>query len=73
MATTGQVSTKTGGAAARWYALSPDDVAARLGVDAGGGLSAASAGQRLQKNGPNALPAEKTVPGWRRFLDQYAG
>ena len=25
----------------------------------------------MQQNGPNALPAEKTVPGWRRFLDEY--
>jgi Ca2+-transporting ATPase len=36
-----------------------------------GGLSAAKAAERLQQNGPNALPAEKTVPGWRRFVDQY--
>ena len=45
--------------------------AGRLGVDAVGGLSAAKAAERLQQNGPNALPAEKTVPGWRRFVDQY--
>ena len=70
MATTGQVST-SGGAAARWYALSADDVAQRLGPDPVGGLSAATAADRLQKNGPNALPAEKAVPGWRRFLEQY--
>jgi len=70
MATTGQVST-SGGAAARWYALSADDVAQRLGADPVGGLSAATAADRLQKNGPNALPAEKAVPGWRRFLEQY--
>jgi len=70
MATTGQVST-SGGAAARWYALSADDVAERLGADPVGGLSAATAADRLQKNGPNALPAEKAVPGWRRFLEQY--
>ena len=43
----------------------------RLGVDPARGLTAASAAQRLQQNGPNALPAEKTVPGWRRFLDEY--
>ena len=68
MTTTGQVSSTTG---VRWHALSPDEVAERLGVDAAGGLTAATAAQRLQQNGPNALPAEKTVPGWRRFLDEY--
>ena len=55
----------------RWYAMAPGDVADRLGVDAAGGLTAATAAQRLQQNGPNALPAEKAVPGWRRFLDEY--
>ena len=69
---TSQVSSRTKPAATRWYALSPDDVAGRLGVDPAGGLSAATAAERLQQNGPNALPAEKTVPGWRRFVDQYA-
>ncbi|MBL8927417.1 MAG: cation-translocating P-type ATPase, partial [Pseudonocardia sp.] len=68
---TSQVSSRTKPATARWYALSDEDVAGRLGVDVAGGLSAATAAERLQQNGPNALPAEKTVPGWRRFLDQY--
>ena len=71
MAMTSQVSSRTKPAATRWYALSAEDVAGRLGVDAAGGLSAAKAAERLQQNGPNALPAEKTVPGWRRFVDQY--
>ena len=35
------------------------------------GLSAAKAAELLQKNGPNALPAEKPKPGWRRFLGEY--
>ena len=56
----------------RWYALSGDDVAKRLDVDPDRGLSAAKAVELLQTDGPNALPAEKTTPGWRRFLDQYA-
>ena len=43
----------------------------RLGVDPAAGLAAAKAAELLQKNGPNALPAEKAAPGWRRFLDQY--
>jgi P-type Ca2+ transporter type 2C len=68
---TSQVSSRTKPAATRWYALPPEDVAGQLGVDAVGGLSAAKAAERLQQNGPNALPAEKTVPGWRRFVDQY--
>ena len=56
----------------RWYALSADDVAERLGVDPAGGLAAATAAERLRRDGPNALPAEEAVPGWRRFLEQYA-
>src|SRR6476619_8668059 len=69
--TTGQVPTATATAVTRWHALSPDDVASRLGVDRSDGLTAMTAGERLRLNGPNALPAEKTVPGWRRFLDEY--
>ena len=71
MSTTVQASTAAGGTAARWHALSPDAAASKLGVEPALGLSAATAAQRLQQNGSNALPAEKTVPGWRRFLDQY--
>ena len=55
----------------QWYALSPDEVAQRLGVDPARGLSATKAGELLQQNGPNALPAEKPPPGWQRFLAQY--
>ncbi len=58
-------------AAGRWYALSADEVATKLGVDPAGGLSAAKAAELLKKNGPNSLPAEKGEAGWRRFLDQY--
>jgi Ca2+-transporting ATPase len=71
MATTGPVSVNAGGTTQRWYALSADDVAARLGVDPAAGLTAAKAAELLAKDGPNALPAEKGEPGWRRFLDQY--
>ncbi len=56
----------------RWYSLGGDEVAKRLGVDPDSGLSAAEAAERLRKDGPNALPAEKSTPGWRRFLNQYA-
>ena len=54
-----------------WYALAPEDVGKRLDVDPTQGLSAAKAAELLQKNGPNALPAEPTVPGWKQFLAQY--
>ena len=54
-----------------WYALSPDEVAAALGVDPATGLSSARAAKLMRDNGPNALPEEKALPGWRRFLDQY--
>src|SRR6185437_7331079 len=57
--------------AGRWYALSPDAVAAALGVDPAAGLGAARAVGLLRDNGPNSLPEEKPQPGWRRFLDQY--
>src|SRR5215468_4696757 len=55
----------------RWYARSPDEVAAGLGVDPATGLSAARAAELLAAGGPNALPEEKPKPGWQRFLDQY--
>ena len=71
MATTDKAAAAAAGTAERWYALSADDVAAKLGVDPASGLSAAKAAELLQKNGPNALPGEKGEPGWRRFLDQY--
>ena len=57
--------------AAAWYALSADDVAEKLGVDPDEGLSAAKAAELLEKNGPNALPAEAAPPGWQQFLAQY--
>ena len=56
----------------RWYSLSPDDVASRLGVDPSAGLSGDQAATLLEQHGPNALPAEAQVPGWRRFVDQYS-
>jgi Ca2+-transporting ATPase len=61
----------TGATATAWYGLSAEDVAKRLDVDPGQGLSAAKAAELLQKNGPNALPAEAVVPEWKRFLSQY--
>jgi P-type Ca2+ transporter type 2C len=54
-----------------WYRRSPEDVARTLGVEVDYGLSAAKAAELLRANGPNELPAEKQVPGWRRFIDEY--
>ncbi len=54
-----------------WYARSPEQVAADLGVDPEVGLTAARAAELLAANGPNALPEEKPKPAWRRFLNQY--
>ena len=54
-----------------WYALAPEEVPKRLDVDPAQGLPATRAAELLQQNGPNALPAEATVPGWKQFLAQY--
>jgi Ca2+-transporting ATPase len=54
-----------------WYARSAEDVAAQLGVDPKIGLTAGRAAESLRSEGPNALPEEKPIPGWRRFVDQY--
>lgn len=56
---------------APWYARPADEVAAALGVDPKVGLPADRAVELLASQGPNALPEEKPVPGWRRFLDEY--
>src|SRR4051812_8281299 len=72
MAVTNPVPVSTGGSADKWYALSPDAVVERLGVDPAIGLDASAAAEMLQTDGPNALPAEAGIPGWRRFVEQYA-
>jgi Ca2+-transporting ATPase len=55
----------------RWYSVFAEDVPARLGVDPAVGLSAEQAAELLARDGPNALPVEQPVPGWRRFVGQY--
>lgn len=57
--------------AAGWYSASIEDVASKLGVDPAVGLSSQRAAELLDRDGPNALPAEEQVPGWRRFVEQY--
>jgi Ca2+-transporting ATPase len=54
-----------------WYGVSAQDVAKRLGVDPTVGLSSDRARALLDQHGPNTLPTEPPVPGWRRFVDQY--
>ena len=54
-----------------WYGIEAGDVASQLGVDVAQGLSAAEAGSRLERNGPNALPVEKPPSGLVRFVSQY--
>ena len=57
--------------AEQWYAVAPDEVQTRLRVDPAAGLTSQQAADLLAENGPNALPAEAQVPGWRRFVEQY--
>ena len=54
-----------------WYTATPDEVAARLDVDPASGLSRARAAELLESHGPNALPAEQAIPGWKRLAAQY--
>jgi Ca2+-transporting ATPase len=54
-----------------WYAVAPAEVATRLGVDPAVGLSGRRATDLLEQHGRNALPAEASVPGWKRFVGQY--
>ena len=72
MTETPVAQSKSGALATSWYALTPEDVAKKLDVDPAQGLSAAKAAELLQKNGPNALPAEATTPVWKQFLAQYS-
>jgi P-type Ca2+ transporter type 2C len=71
MATATHRQTGRAGAEDGWYAVSPGEVSSRLGVDPSVGLSSDRAAELLAQHGPNSLPAEATVPGWRRFLEQY--
>jgi Ca2+-transporting ATPase len=54
-----------------WYSRSAEETASGVGVSVDTGLSGVEAAARLARNGPNALPAEASAPGWKRFLAQY--
>jgi Ca2+-transporting ATPase len=47
-----------------WYALSPDQAASELGVDADQGLDAAEVDRRTKEYGPNQLPVEPPPSLW---------
>jgi Ca2+-transporting ATPase len=49
---------------AAWYALSAQDVTARLDVDTDEGLAAAEVERRLAEYGPNELPSEPPPSVW---------
>ena len=71
MATAEVIPERSASAGERWYALDPADVAGRLGVVPGSGLSAAEAAERLRRDGPNALPVEEPPSAVRRFLAEF--
>ena len=54
-----------------WHALTADEVAERLDVDADRGLSGDEAARRLDEHGPNRLAEPERRPAWRRFVDQF--
>ena len=54
-----------------WYAKSAEETASAVDVAVDTGLSSTEAAARLAKDGPNALAAEASAPGWKRFLAQY--
>ena len=54
-----------------WHAISADEAAKRLATDAGKGLDAADARNRLQNYGPNRLPEGKKRGPFMRFLSQF--
>lgn len=56
---------------AAWHALSVDDVVKRLAVSPDTGLAFAEASSRLEKHGPNKLPAGKKQSAFMRFLQQF--
>ncbi len=72
MATPTQAPERPQTAETRWYALDPPSVATALKVDVEAGLTAAEAAARLERNGPNALPAEVPPSTLQRFLAQYS-
>ena len=63
-------STSTGGAVP-WHALTVDEVLKRLTTSTENGLAVGEASTRLQKYGPNRLPAGKKRGPLMRFISQF--
>jgi Ca2+-transporting ATPase len=57
-------------AAAAWHALTPAEVASRLGTDLARGLSAATASERLARSGPNRIGERRRKSAWSMLLGQ---
>ncbi len=55
-----------------WFALTPEAVASRLGVDPAAGLSSAEADARRAQYGPNTFAEAKKASPLQRFTRQYA-
>src|SRR5436305_6134373 len=71
MATLATADTQPHESLKAWYQVPAESVATQFDVDVANGLSGRRAGDLLNAHGPNALPAEQTPPGWRRFGEQY--
>jgi calcium-translocating P-type ATPase len=63
-------STSTGGAVP-WHALAVDEVLKRLTTSTENGMAVGEASTRLQKYGPNRLPAGKKRGALMRFISQF--
>jgi Ca2+-transporting ATPase len=70
MATT-EEATAIDAPAVAWYALPPDEVARRIGVDPSRGLTASEVASRLAGVGPNKFAVAEVEPRWRAFVRQY--
>jgi len=59
------------GAAASWYVLGQEEVAARLETTPHAGLTSDEAARRLERYGPNELEAARAATPWRLLLAQF--
>src|SRR5215472_11482972 len=70
-ATSATIEQPAGGGLA-WYALSPQDVTAQMGVDADAGLTVAEVERRQAEYGPNELPTEPPPSMWAVAREQLS-
>lgn len=54
-----------------WHTISAESALDRLATDPGRGLSAAEAGERLRKHGPNQLAGKEPPSLLSRFIEQF--